>query len=225
MKLAIFDFDGTLFPQQTIPFFMKYYTHANYPKGPYLKYQMKVLGRMIKYKNPFIKNYGKEQFRREAALMFIQIFNGMDKSVLDQFLVEAAKKVIKNLNDTVTKEVVKCKEEGYHCVLLSGCYTPILQVVAEAIGIDTVIGSNIEVGHIHEGKVCIEDLDIATGQRKVERLLATFKDKNVKWQDSTAYGDSSYDRNILELVAHPVAVKPDEGLRTVAVESAWRIIE
>lgn len=225
MKLAIFDFDGTLFPQQTIPFFMKYYTQENYPKGPYVKYQMKILSKMLKYKNPLIKNYGKEQFRREAALLFIQVFNGMDQVILDKFLLGVAEDVIQNLSEVVVREIKQCKTEGYCCVLLSGCYTPILESVARAVGVDVVIGTPIESVQSCNEKVCIGDLDIATGKRKVQKLLEVFKNKDINWQDSTAYGDSSYDRNILELVGKPVAVGPDEGLRELAIENSWRIIE
>lgn len=225
MKLAIFDFDGTLFPQQTIPFFMSYYMKEHYPKGPYIKYQMKILSKMMKYKNPLIKNYGKEQFRREAALRFIQVFDGMDQAILDKFLLDVANKVINNLSETVVREISKCKAEDYCCVLLSGCYTPILESVASAVGVDVVIGTPIETVQSGNKKVCIGDLDIATGQRKVQKLLEVFRNKDIKWQDSTAYGDSSYDRNILELVGKPVAVRPDEGLQKLAVENSWRIIE
>ena len=225
MKLAIFDFDGTLFPEQTIPFFMKYYKEAGYPKGAYFKYSMNILVKVVKYKNPFIKNYGKEQFRRETALRFIQIFNGMDKAILDNFLTQAADKVIENLNETVVQEVKRCKEEGYCCILLSGCYTPILERVAEAIGIDQVIGTPIEKRHIRQGKVNIDILDIATGKIKVQKLLKVMQGKSINWEESTAYGDSSYDRNILELVGRPIAVRPDEGLKKMAIENNWKVIE
>ncbi|MGL4344929.1 MAG: HAD family hydrolase [Cellulosilyticaceae bacterium] len=225
MKLAIFDFDGTLFPEQTIPFLMKYYIGGNYPKMPYLKYQGRVLGKMIRYQNPFNKKYGKEEFRREVALEFVQIFNGMDQAKLHQFLSDVVEAVVKCLSSDVVEEVVACKANGYHCVLLSGCYTPLLTGVAEAIGIDTVIGTNIDQTHIRDGKVCIKALDIATGERKVQKLLEIMNSKDINWQESVAYGDSSYDRNILELVGEPVAVRPDEGLRALAESEDWRVIE
>ncbi|MBU3812163.1 MAG: haloacid dehalogenase-like hydrolase [Candidatus Niameybacter stercoravium] len=225
MKLAIFDFDGTLFPEQTIPFFMKYYVKAGYPKGAYSKYYMRVMGKVLKYKNPLIKDYDKEQFRKEAALLFIQMFNGMDKEILSRFLSDVAEKVIENLNIAIVQEVKKCKAEGYYTILLSGCYTPILEYVAEAIKIDQVIGTPIEESHIVQEKVAIDGLDIATGKRKVQKLLKSMQGKAINWEESTAYGDSSYDRNILELVGYPVAVRPDEGLKEIAMKNNWRVIK
>lgn len=224
MKLAIFDFDGTLFEAQTIPFFMHHYSKQDYPKGPYLNYQLKVLGKIIKYKNPFIKGYEKEQFRRDAALLFIQVFNGMDKALLDKFLEEVAEQVIQHLSIPVVEEVKACKEKGHYCILLSGCYTPILEKIAASIGIDAVIGSPIEEKHIREGKVAVDVLDVVTGKRKVQKLLKLLQGKKVNWQDSIAYGDSIYDRSILELVGNPVAVRPDAGLEKLAIEEKWRII-
>lgn len=224
MKVAIFDFDGTVFPKQTIPFFMKYYMEAHYAKGPYRRYAFKLIGKMIRYKNPLVKNYNKEEFRREATLCFLKVFNGMNREVLNRFFKEVTVKVIENLSIEVVEEVKRCKAEGYYCILLSGCYTSILKGVGETIGIDAVIGTPIDETCEKEGKVAICELDIATGKRKVEKLKEYLKGKEIDWAVSTAYGDSSYDRNILELVGLPVAVNPDEMLKELAQERNWRII-
>lgn len=224
MKLAIFDFDGTLFPNQTIPYLMKRYVKLGYSKIRYSVFLGKLFIAFIKYKLFSNKGHGKEQFRREATIYFVQLFNDQDPKVLEDFFVQVIPDVIGDLNQRVVEEVVQAKHRGETCVLLSGGYTPILQDVAQALGIDYMIGTDIQKSDIYEGKLRIKTLDIATGPRKVERLMELIKDKEIDWKSSRAYGDSVYDKYILELVGNPIAVNPDEFLKKLAEEKKWEII-
>ncbi|WP_180270810.1 HAD family hydrolase [Sporanaerobium hydrogeniformans] len=224
MKLAIFDFDGTLFPKQTIPYLMKSYIKLGYSKARYAIFLCKTLRAIAKYKLPFDKKYGKEQFRREATVYFIQLFNKQKPTVVVEFFHQVIPQMIKDLNPMVVEEVRQAKARGEKCVLLSGCYTDILKGIAEVLGIDYVIGTDIEWENISNGKRVIKDLDISTGPKKVERLLESMKDKEIDWNSSRAYGDSEYDRYILEIVGNPIAVNPDELLRKLAEEKRWEIL-
>lgn len=225
MKLALFDFDGTLFDGQTIPFLMKLYKEKGYDKSAYNRYMLQVLRCILKYKNPFVKAYDKEHFRREAALLFLKMFNDKEEKYLTRFMNEAAIEMNKVLNPKVIEEVGLCQKEGYHTVVLSGCYTILLEQIGKHLQIDTVIGTSIGQEHITKGMLHIDTLDIATGKRKVEKVLEVFQDKHIDWQNSVAYGDSSYDYDILSMVGHPVAVGPDDKLRQIATDNKWRIIE
>lgn len=220
MKLAIFDFDGTLFPKQTIPYLMKKYVKLGYNKGRYSIFLCKMFIAFTKYKCPFNKGYGREQFRREATVYFIQLFNRQGPKIVEEFFAQVVPEIIKDLNQTVVEEVKQARNRGEKCVLLSGGFTVILQGVAEVLGIDYIIDEN----NICEGKLMIKDLDIATGPRKVERLMEAMQDKGVDWKCSRAYGDSEYDQYILEIVGKPIAVNPDELLRKLAQERKWEII-
>lgn len=224
MKLAIFDFDGTLFPNQTIPYLMKRYVKLGYSKTRYSIFLGKLFIAFAKYKLLSNKGYGKEQFRKEATIYFIQLFNKQEPKVVEEFFAQVVPEIIRDLNERVVEEVIQAKHRGEKCVLLSGGYAPILQGVAEALGIDYIIGTDIQKSDICEGKLMIKTLDIATGPRKVERLMELMKDKDVDWKSSRAYGDSEYDQYILEIVGKPIAVNPDELLRKLAEEKKWEII-
>jgi phosphoserine phosphatase len=41
--------------------------------------------------------------------------------------------------------------------------------------------------------------------------------------ESYAYADSTSDLHLLEMVGHPVATYPDDGLRPIALERGWQI--
>ncbi|MGL4797829.1 MAG: HAD family hydrolase [Cellulosilyticaceae bacterium] len=225
MRLAIFDFDGTLFPHQTIPYLMKLYLEAGYSKTKYLMYMAKIAGIVAKYKLPFYKDYGKEQFRRQATVYFIQLLNGETREGVEAFFKKSAEAIVGDLNPEVVSEVKKAKLRGEKCIVLSGCFSGILEGVAKALDMDYVIGTPVETSDFQEDELNVQQLDIATGHRKVEKLLTLLQGEEVEWEKSTAYGDSVYDRYILELVGRPVAVNPDEGLREMAEGNNWRILE
>lgn len=50
MKLAIFDFDGTLFTKQTIPFFIEQWHKLNYSKSKLFIIKNRIIFLFIKYK-------------------------------------------------------------------------------------------------------------------------------------------------------------------------------
>ena len=50
MKLAIFDFDGTLFPYDTLPFLLSQWKKQQYPIIPYLRTLSTVVVLYIQYK-------------------------------------------------------------------------------------------------------------------------------------------------------------------------------
>lgn len=59
---------------------------------------------------------------------------------------------------------------------------------------------------------------------KVERLQAWLDERGLNLQESWFYSDSHNDLPLLEKVTHPVAVDPDDKLRTVADSRGWPII-
>lgn len=151
MKIAIFDFDGTLFMYQTVPYLMKYYVANAFSKSAYCRYLCIMGTKILKYKLPFFKDYNKEQFRKEANLLFIQAFNGKKEEELNEFFEGAVPYIMNYLNPEIVDEVKRCKQEGYECILLSGCYTPLLKGVGDELDIDRIIGSDIH--HQKVGKI------------------------------------------------------------------------
>ena len=62
---------------------------------------------------------------------------------------------------------------------------------------------------------------------KVVRVAAWLAERQLGWDDveATFYTDSINDLALLEKVSHPVATNPDAGLRALAAERGWRILE
>lgn len=222
MKLAIFDFDGTLFLQDTLPFLLKLWRRFEYPRLRLLRVYVSLAGIYLSYK---IGPHSLPKLDRGAKTVmrkFTRLFAGMSKEQVERFFDRCAEEIIKNLNKDVAQEVGMTKRDGCHTVLLSGCFEYLLEAIGRPLGIDTVIGTKI---NYNNGRVFLRrPLDVVYGPEKISKLQACFETERIEWPDSFAYADSISDVPVLELVGHPVAVNPDAGLKHKAEESGWRII-
>ncbi len=224
MRLAIFDFDGTLFPHQSIPYLLKCYKKMGYSKRVYVAFWIKIIWTAIKYKIPFTKNYTKREFRKDAAISFIQMFNGKTDEELEDFFNQCVTYIVKDLNPLVIEELNKAQVEGYCTILLSGCLKNVLTGVAKNLNMDIVIGTEMEINKSGKNKFRHKDFDIIMGNRKTEKLLEEMGNRSIDWENSIAYGDSSYDESILRLVGKPIAVNPDYELLAIAEKNGWTIL-
>lgn len=195
-----------------------------YNKKAYFIFWFKILLLAIKYKIPLFKNYQKDAFRRDAAIAFIQMFNGRTSEELQDFFDRCISDISKDLNPLIVSEVKKAQRNNFCTVILSGCLTNVLIGVAENLEMDIVIGTDLLINNTQKLKFYRKDFDITVGKRKTERLLEMMEDKDIDWENSIAYGDSSYDENILKIVGKPVAVNPDSGLKSIAEKNGWTII-
>lgn len=220
MKLAIFDFDGTLIKVNSLSFLLKTWKKLGYPKSRQLFMYIRIGGLYIRYKLGLNGNMTTEQLKKRGFQKFTRIFKGMTQEQIKEFFVKSSEFLFNELNENVVKEARKAKEDGYYTVLLSGFYQELLQLIAEHIGMDTALGTNL---HYKDG--VIEDkksLIIRTGVDKVIRIKEEFPDADL--ENSLSFADSISDLGLMEMVGTPVAVSPDEDLRAVAVERGWKII-
>ncbi len=115
------------------------------------------------------------------------------------------------------------REDGYLTVLVSGTPVPLLERLAGDIKADHVVGTGLEVEDGRytgrsSGPACIADDKVTLIQTYMERTGI-----EIDYSVSYAYADSKSDRYMLEMVAHPVATYPDEGLRQIAMKNNWQI--
>lgn len=223
MKLAIFDFDGTLFPQDTLPFLLREWRAEKRSMRRLLAAYASVGGLYVRYKLGIARGLSREMMRRTALQRVTRIFTGMNEKEVATFFEQNARLIVPRLRPSMLDELRKAKEAGLHTVLLSGGYETLMDYVGAAIGIDTVIGTAL---HYKDGTVDIHrELDIVCGDGKADRLITAFAGKTVDWSESVAYADSYSDLPILRMVGHPVAVCPDRDLRNMLPELNWRVIE
>jgi phosphoserine phosphatase len=107
------------------------------------------------------------------------------------------------------------KSRGAQVYIASSVVEPIIEPFAVRIGAQT-IGSSVEYVNSHV-QVAGE---LAAQQRKIEQVLSRLGVRRVDY----AYGDTAQDIPMLEHADHPVAVYPDEKLKSAALERGWEIL-
>lgn len=222
MKLAVFDFDGTLFPKDTLPFLLKQWHKQHMGRRRFISTCASVGGMYVRYKLGLYKGDSREYVRRKAMDLFTPIFRRMKKADVDAFFERCAQLILPQLNKDVVDEMQKTKQQGFHTVLLSGGFQRLMDYVGAPLGFDTIIGTAL---HYNDGRVDVsQPLDIVCGDDKATHLRGTFIASDVDWQQSTAYADSLSDLSILRLVGTPVTVNPEPELKSHAEAMGWRII-
>lgn len=224
MKLAIVDYDGTLFKEETIPFLLGMAKKGNVPQKDYYVALIKVFLIVLRYKSGLDKKLDKEAFYHKAAKTFLGIFKNMKKSEIEKFFEDAALEAEKLFNPLVLSEIERLKAEGYYLVLLSGGFYPYVKLVGEKLKFDYIFATDLDF--LDKGFDLSKELKFITGKNKKETLLKEFpKDSNVNWEESYAYADNYFDSDVLEMTGHPHAVNPDTRLRKHAEEKGWTILK
>ncbi len=223
LKLAIVDYDGTLFTKESIPFLMSLAKKKDIPKKDYYLALLKVYIVVIKYKSGIFKSFGKEKFHIEVAKAFLSIFNNMDKDEIEKFFIYAAKEAENFFNPLLIEKLKVLKSEGYHMVLLSGGFLPYVKLVGEKLNFDKIFATELEYGK--KGFNLKNNLKFITGKNKKEKILSNFPEEcNINWAASYSFADSYFDSDVLEITGHPHAVNPDSKLKELAIEKGWPII-
>lgn len=219
MKLAIYDFDGTYVNVQTLPELYKLWKRLEINPNSYKKIWRKIVFRYILHKLHLFGWGKKRKFRPFTMELTADLFQTVDRNVLDQFLQQNYMHLQTFIPKRMKEQLLQDKKDGFHTVLLSGNLNLILEPF-RAEGFDSIIGTVIEE---KDRLLSSKEVDIVIEEGKKEVILKQFK--NADFKASKAYADSHYDQPIFDLVGHPIAVNPDDELRQIATQQDWDIID
>jgi phosphoserine phosphatase len=121
----------------------------------------------------------------------------------------------KKRREDVVARLAKHREEGAQVYIASSVVEPFIEPFAQRIGAQ-VIGTPVEIVN---GRVKMVG-ELVADEKKIERVLSRLGVDRVE----VAYGDTWMDIPLLEHADHPVAVYPDEKLRSVALERGWEVV-
>ncbi|MGA3526387.1 HAD family hydrolase [Melissospora conviva] len=131
------------------------------------------------------------------------------------------------INPYVYAEAAALIEEhraaGRDVVLVSASGEEMVRPIGELLGVSGVIATRMAVDD--QGRYSGEIEFYAAGAAKVEGVAELAAARGYDLADSYAYSDSITDRPLLECVGHPTAVNPDRGLRKLATENGWPVLE
>jgi len=114
------------------------------------------------------------------------------------------------------------RSRGDQLLIITATNGFVTRPIAARLGVDQILATDPE---IRDGRYTGNFLGIPTFQQgKVTRLQEWLADNHHHLDDAWFYSDSINDLPLLEAVARPVAVDPDERLTAIAGERSWPII-
>jgi HAD superfamily hydrolase (TIGR01490 family) len=219
MRVAIFDFDGTLYAEETFKLLMNHLKEHSVYHSRYKKFYRSIVPPYIANK---LKLFSTAKMKELSMQLYLEVFEGLSELEMDAFFEELREKMQKDFNKEVVSRLKKHQKENIHILLVSGAYTQFLHQVTSGISFDQIIGTDILY---KENRVNTETrITHVNGIQKTKKILSALEGYPIDWENSYAYGDSYSDFPVLELVGNPVAVRPEIKLRSVAKERGWEII-
>lgn len=120
-----------------------------------------------------------------------------------------------------TKTVAAHRQAGDRILIISASGVHLVKPIAERLGIDEVLGIELEVARgVYTGKT-VGTLTYREG--KITRLLEWLDQEEENLEGASFYSDSRNDLPLLCKVDHPHAVNPDPVLREHAEKAGWPI--
>lgn len=135
-----------------------------------------------------------------------------------EFMTSSIREIMTKTGQTRIKQH---REQGDYIVIITATNSFVTGPIAEAFGVDHLIATEPEiVDGQYTGKVagtpCFQ-------HGKITKLNEWLEQTGKDLDGSYFYSDSHNDLPLLEQVAHPVAVDPDDQLKTIAQDKSWKI--
>ncbi len=219
MRVAIFDFDGTLYAKETFQLMMAHLKNHPVHNRRYRKFYRTIMPPYIGHK---LKIYPEAKMRARSVQAYLAALETFSKQELEEYFGEIANLMHDDFNPEVIERLKQHVSNEDYCMLVSGAFTPLLHAVTKELPIGKIIGTEVP----YEANILAHKTPVIhiQGSLKTEKILEALGDQAIDWKNSFAYGDSLSDVPVLELVGNPVAVRPEARLRVLATERNWEII-
>ena len=201
VSLALFDFDGTLIPGDSVAYYMRYVRKKRAATaGEFLsalwaaaKYGMKRMS---------------DADSKTVALAFRKRHDAKYLDALDREFVKTV--LLPKVYAEGKKRIAQHRQEGKVLAMVSASTENYMRFVAEALGFDALLATPIEP----DGAI----KNNCKGKAKIGRIEAWLNENGLTadFASSCAYGDSKSDLPMLRLVGHPMQVNPKKALRKLA---------
>ena len=207
-RAALFDFDGTLCPGDSIVPFLRYCVREGAaPAGQWLR---AVRGYLRQRRDPSQTVRAKEE-----TLSFIAGRGTGEMDALARHFLEQA--ILPRIDETVMAELEDLRRDGVRIVILSASPDIYMRLLPEYLPVDQVIATRCETADgRYTGKIGAN----CKGEEKVARWRQANAENG--YEVCRAYGDSPSDLPMLRLAAEPVWV--NAGRRTRELLPGARVL-
>ncbi len=219
MRVAIFDFDGTLYREETYQMLMDHLKDHPLYRKRYPQFMRAIVPPYLANKAKF---YPTDKMRAHSMQLYLNALNDLTVEEVEIYFEQIAQKMKAHFNESIVQRLQEHADDQVYIMLVSGAYTPLLHTVLEDLPIQTIIGTDIPITN---GKITSKSpIYHIQGTRKNEKIQQFLQHKKIDWENSFAYADSYSDLSVLSLVGNPVAVQPDEKLKNIAKRRGWEIL-
>ncbi len=198
-KVAIFDFDDTLYKGQS---------HADFTKflEPYLIPRFKVILYKIVQRFLIPKSWTDKAKKEFSLRMYKGTPFGTMKKLAEVFYTNS---ILTGLNANVINRLLMHAKNGDLIVIASGGYSLYLEYFTKDYPINLIVSSELQFKNdLFEASIVEECL----GQAKVDKVLAALNDYEIDWNNSCVYSDHHSDKALFDLVGNKFVIDIGENL-------------
>lgn len=213
MALAIFDLDETLIHGDCATLWSE---------------QMGRLGwvdpeSFMQRNNELMDAYGRGELAMEDYMLFsLEPMAGRTPEEIAHLVAPWVEDVIEPLiYSDACKAIAAHRAAGDRILVISASGIHLVKAIAERVGVDEVLGIDLEVLHgVYTGHT-VGTLTYREG--KIVRLLEWLDAEGENLEGASFYSDSRNDLPLLLKVDHPHVVNPDPVLREQAEKAGWPV--
>jgi len=218
MEAAFFDLDKTLLPGSSLfPLAREMYRQRYFG----LRDIWRLAADQVRYRMIGAEAQGPMERAREATL---EVIRGRARDEVIAFGRSVAREeILPRLYPQAVDVMSRHKRAGRAVYIASSSPQDYLELLAEELAIDGVIGTRAEVvDGLYTGNL---DGPMIHGPEKAGRVRELADERAIDLARSFAYSDSINDLPMLEMVGYPVAMNPDRRLRAVARRRGWQVLD
>lgn len=194
MKLAVFDFDGTLIRVDSMIVFFRRYFKFSLSTIPIL---FKLILEAAKY---YLKITSQRDFKEKYLNLILRSRNVKDYGI--SIGREYAKFLCSKIYPQAKEEIQRLKKEGYETILLSASPDFYLNGVKDTLGFSSLICTETAG---RDGRLFISG-DNCYGEMKIKKLQEVYDMEKVDLSNSYCYTDHLSDLALLSIFGRAFAV-------------------
>jgi HAD superfamily hydrolase (TIGR01490 family) len=212
---AVFDMDGTLLRSNIVRFYLWYVDHglvgaARLARKAALFASVPLYLIVDRVSRSALNHVFYASYRGVS----VEHFAAWSRTSFDRFARP-------RLFPGAVEEIRALRRGGARIVLVTGATREVVAPIAEHLGADHVIATELEVV---DGRFTGRLLSAPVGdEEKARRLRAYAAAEGIDLSRAAGYGDAAADIPMLEATGHPVAVNPDTRLAREAARRAWPV--
>ncbi|WP_180682437.1 HAD family hydrolase [Tepidicella baoligensis] len=218
MKLALFDLDHTLLPLDSDYGWGEFTTRIGWTDPVefarrndefFAQYQAGALDI-----HAYVR-FATQAFRERGPAAAAEAHERFMREVIEPQLLPAARALVEGH-----------RQAGDEVIIITATNEFVTRPIARALGVEHLIA--VELARDDQGWYTGEIAGTPSFREgKVTRLEHWLAERGLGWGDvhTTFYSDSTNDLPLLDKVTVPVATNPSEGLRAMARERGWRILD